>query len=70
VPRNDGRSDAFDCSAWTAALRRKVGAWHEGDVVELQGRLHRRFWRSPAGPVSRWEVEITTIRRIVRVHSR
>jgi len=70
VPRNDGRSDSFDCSAWTAALRRKVGAWHEGDVVELQGRLHRRFWRSPAGPASRWEVEISTIRRIVRVHSR
>jgi single-strand DNA-binding protein len=70
VPRNDGRADSFDCSAWTAALRRKVAAWQEGDVVELRGRLHRRFWRSPSGPSSRWEVEITTIRRVVRVHRR
>jgi single-strand DNA-binding protein len=70
VPRNDGRSDSFDCSAWTAALRRKASAWHEGDVIEIHGGLRRRFWRSGAGPTSRWEVEISSARRVVRIGAR
>jgi len=66
VPRNDGRSDSFDCSAWSAALRRKSITWHEGDVVELSGGLRRRFWRTATGPASRWEIEISSARRVVR----
>jgi single-strand DNA-binding protein len=58
--------DTFDCSAWRAGVRRTVRAWAEGDVVEVAGSLRRRFWRGPTGPHSRWEIELTSARRISR----
>ena len=66
VPRPEGRSDALDCAIWTAAGRRKAKAWHRGDVVDIQGSLRRRFWRSPSGAASRWEVEVDQLRRLSR----
>jgi single-strand DNA-binding protein len=33
-------------------------------VVEVSGSLRRRFWRTPAGPASRYEVEVNAIRRV------
>jgi single-strand DNA-binding protein len=57
--------DTFDCVAWRARVRRSAGGWQPGDVVEVTGSLRRRFWRSPAGPASRCEVEVASA-RIVR----
>src|SRR5690349_4725871 len=51
--------DTLDCVVRGAGLvRRTVLAWGGGDVVEIEGTLRRRFWRSPAGAVSRTEVEV------------
>ena len=58
--------DTLDCVAWTPALRRAVGAWQPGDVVQVEGALRRRFWRSGAGAVSRTEVEVTRAKRLAR----
>ncbi len=59
--------DTLDCAAWTSRLRRQVSAWGAGDLVEVTGALRRRFWRSPAGgPASRYEVEVSTVRRLRR----
>ena len=66
VPRADGRSDVFDCSAWTAALRRKVASWRIGDVVSIEGHMRRRFWRAGTIPSSRWDVEIAVASRILK----
>jgi len=66
VPRADGRSDVFDCSAWTAVLRRKVASWRIGDVVSLEGQMRRRFWRAGTIPSSRWDVEIAVASRILK----
>jgi single-strand DNA-binding protein len=63
VPRGDGRSDALDATVWTAKLRRSCSAWSVGDVIELGGQVRRRFWRTPGGPASRWEIEVTHARR-------
>ncbi len=60
------RVDALECSAWTQPLRRTALRWVPGDVVEVSGRLRRRFQRSPAGPTSRWEVEVQSARRLHR----
>lgn len=59
-------SDTLECAAWTAAGRRTLSRWSEGDVVEVQGALHRRFWRSGQGVASRYEVRITSGRRLGR----
>ena len=56
--------DTVDCAVWTAGLRRRVVAWQAGDTVAVTGRLRRRFWRGPTGPVSRYEVEVVQARRV------
>jgi single-strand DNA-binding protein len=56
--------DTVDCSVWSATARRRVLGWVAGDVVEIEGRLRRRFWRSSSGPVSRYEVEVVRARRV------
>jgi single-strand DNA-binding protein len=35
-----------------------------GTLVEIQGALRRRFWRTPTGSVSRYEVEVISLRRL------
>lgn len=64
--RYPGRAtvDTIDCAAWTASARRAALSLQEGDNVEVTGALRRRFWRGPAGPASRYEVEVATIRRL------
>jgi single-strand DNA-binding protein len=60
------RVDTLACAAWTAALRRAVSRWSEGDVVEVSGALRRRFWRASGTPQSRYEIELCAARRLVR----
>lgn len=58
------RVDAIECIAWSAALRRRMVAWHDGDLVEVEGALRRRFWRSAGGLASRTEVVAGSVRRL------
>lgn len=58
--------DALDCVGRTAAVRRTVAGWSEGDVVHVEGAVRRRFWRGPGGLVSRHEIEVRTARRLRR----
>ena len=66
VGRPDGRSDALEATAWTAGLRRRLMAWNAGDIVEIEGAVRRRFWRTPQGAASRWDIEINAGRRVQR----
>lgn len=58
--------DTLDCAAWGAGARRTAKALGPGDVVEVEGALRRRFWRAGAAAVSRTEVEVGALRRLVR----
>ena len=58
--------DTLDCTAWGAGVRRTAKALRPGDVVEVQGALRRRFWRAGAAAASRTEVEVSSVRRLVR----
>jgi single-strand DNA-binding protein len=64
VPRPAGGVDTLDCAVWTPALRRRAMGLADDAVVEVSGSLRRRFWRTPAGPASRYEVEVNAIRRV------
>lgn len=55
--------DAIDCAAWSARVQRTVRTWSAGDVVDVEGRLRRRFRRVGGAPRSRVEVEVTGARR-------
>jgi single-strand DNA-binding protein len=56
--------DTIECSVWAAGLARRVERWEPGDVVSLSGCLRRRFWRTPAGARSRYDVEVAQARRL------
>jgi single-strand DNA-binding protein len=74
VPRDRGSGksrqtvDAIECAAWSSRARRSVSGWSAGDVVEVTGALHRRFFRAGGAVASRVEVEMASgkvIRRAV-----
>lgn len=56
------RVDSLDCSTTKARVRRTLLTAVPGDEVEVSGRLNRRFWRSPAGLGSRYEVSVGSAR--------
>ena len=58
--------DTIDCSAWSAALRRRIGGWAAGDLITVDGALRRRFWHSPGGARSRYDVEVLKASRLRR----
>lgn len=62
-PAGRVRVDALECVAWTALARRRLLAWHDGDIVEVEGWLQRRFWKSGSAPASRTEVVARDVRR-------
>ncbi|MCA0329635.1 MAG: single-stranded DNA-binding protein [Actinobacteria bacterium] len=66
--RAPGRAtvDTIDCAAFRAGPRRRVLACSPGDVIEVHGALHRRFYASPAGRASRYEVEALAVARAAR----
>jgi len=63
--RGGATVDTIDVACWTKALQRKAVRLKPGDLVTVRGALRRRFWRSPAGPASRYEVEASALERLV-----
>jgi len=55
--------DTIDCAAFRAVVRRAVLRWSPGQLVEIEGALHRRFYAGPAGRASRYEVEVRAAAR-------
>jgi len=59
--------DTLDCVARAAAVRRAAQGWRPGDVLEVHGALHRRFFRTAGGATgSRYEVEVVRGKRLTR----
>jgi single-strand DNA-binding protein len=66
-PRARGQSvDVLSCVTYDRALQRRVAAWGPGDVVEVEGALQRRFWRTPNGTASVCEVNCRRGRKVPR----
>jgi single-strand DNA-binding protein len=61
--------DVLECAVWGGRVRRSVGGWGQGDVVEVSGALRRRFFRTAAGTASRVEIEVSAGRLIRRAGS-
>lgn len=55
--------DTLDCVTWKPDVARRIEAIPPGETVAVEGALRRRFWRTPAGPSSRSEVEVVRARR-------
>ena len=55
--------DTIDVSCWTAMTRRAGLRMTDGDVVEVEGSLRRRFYRAGPSVQSRYDVVAAKVRR-------
>ena len=70
-PRPRGpKSDVITCVSYSPALQRHAVAWTDEDVVEIEGSLQRRFWRTPTGTAVAYEVHCRRGRKVQRSTSR
>lgn len=58
--------DALECHTWIARVRRAAMTWQVGDVVEVNGSLRRRFFKTGGRLQSMTEVEVLSARRVSR----
>jgi single-strand DNA-binding protein len=66
-PRARGQSvDVLTCITYDRGLQRRAALWQPGDVVEVQGALQRRFWRTGGGTASVCEVNCRRGRKVPR----
>lgn len=56
--------DTLDIAAWSAKLRKKSSSLKVDDWVEIVGEIRRRFWKSPTGLASRWQIEAQEITKL------
>ncbi len=58
--------DTIECAAYRGDVRRAAARWAADDLLEVDGALRRRFWRTGGGAASRTEVEVSAARRVGR----
>ena len=56
--------DTLDIAAWSAKSRRIALTLKGDEWIEVSGSIHRRFWQSPTGVASRWQIEADEILRL------
>ncbi len=56
--------DTLDIAAWSGKSRKTALSLKSDEWIEVSGSIHRRFWQSPAGLASRWQIEATEISRL------
>lgn len=64
------RVDSIDCVSVRPRARKVLARATPGDELEVVGSLQRRFWRSPAGPASRYAVDVASVRVLTKAGRR
>jgi len=64
ITRPEGGVDTIDLESWSAKTRRTALSLKDGEWVEINGSIRRRFWKSGQGLASRWQVVTNEIKRI------
>ncbi len=57
------RTDSIDCVAALGPICKRALSYQPGDIIEVAGALRHRYWRGVGGLNSRYEVEVTSVRR-------
>lgn len=55
--------DTLDVACWSGRTRASAARLTEGQVVEVEGAVRRRFFSAGPGRVSRYEIEARRVRR-------
>lgn len=53
--------DTIDIAVWGSRNRKAALKLDENSWIEVEGAIRRRFWHSPNGLASRWQVEASRI---------
>ena len=69
-PPRGPKADVITCVSLRPAVQRHATAWTTDDVVEVEGALQRRFWRTATGTAVAYEVDCRRGRRIFRTGPR
>lgn len=56
--------DTIDIATWSAIGRKTALKLDENAWISVNGAIRRRFWQSPTGLASRWQVEASEIKSI------
>jgi single-strand DNA-binding protein len=56
--------DTLDIAAWSGKTRKTALSLKSDEWIEVSGSVHRRFWQSPTGLASRWQIEASEISRL------
>ncbi|MEO8750608.1 single-stranded DNA-binding protein [Dermatophilaceae bacterium Sec6.4] len=56
--------DVIEIACWTSRTRRAALNLIEGATVGVEGGLRRRFYKTPVGAASRYEVEAAVVSRV------
>jgi single-strand DNA-binding protein len=56
--------DTIDIATWSAVGRKSALKLNENAWISVSGAIRRRFWQSPTGLASRWQVEASEIKSI------
>ena len=65
IERDDREGvDTLDIATWPAQLKKRALKLEEEQWVRVKGVLRRRFWKTPTGVASRWQVEAREITRL------
>ena len=65
IERDDREGvDTLDIATWPAQLKKRALKLEEDQWVGIKGVLRRRFWKTPSGVASRWQVEAREITRL------
>lgn len=63
VRPREPRQDTFTCVSYAKALITRSAGWEPDDVLEVEGSLRRRFWRTPTGTAVAHEVDCRRVRK-------
>jgi single-strand DNA-binding protein len=61
-PNERAKVDSIECATVRPRVQKTLARAAMGDEIEIVGSLHRRFWRTPTGPASRYAVDVETVR--------
>ena len=61
ITRAEGGVDTIDIEAWSPETQRVALKLQDGDWVEINGSIRRRFWKASSGLASRWQVVTSRI---------
>ncbi len=64
------KSDVITCVSYLPAVQRYAAAWVAEDVVEVEGTLQRRFWRTSTGTAVAYEVNCRRGRKVAKAGAR